>query len=202
MITSLLPKLQGHLPDNIYTQLPSILSFGIDGPYRLSHLLGQSAEESENFTVFTENLNYSGEALWSLFHTHFTSAQEAMTYARQPERIANRIYANRLGNSDEASGDGWLHKGEGAIQLTGADNQGDFFESVDLPRNSDPHLIATQYSLISAAWFFRERGIWPICDHGIDIPTITTVTHHVNGGELGLRQRIAYTQQFYYLLTT
>src|SRR5690348_1918182 len=108
-------RLQGHLPDTIYDQVQGILKFGIDGPLRLSHLLGQSQHECANWAHFTENLNYSGDALWSLFHTHFASHDEAMSFARQPERIANRIYANRMGNGDEDSGDGYLYRGRGAL---------------------------------------------------------------------------------------
>lgn len=202
MLTTLTLKLKGYIPDFIYNQIPGVLSFGIDGLMRLSNMLGQAAHESQNFTHFTENLNYSGPVLWELFHTHFKDSTEAMSFAHQPERIANRIYSNRLGNSDEASGDGWYHRGVGAIQLTGKSNQEVFFVSMGLPANSDPQLIAATYQLASAAYFFKVNNLWSICDGGVDIPTITTITKHVNGGELGLSQRIQYTQNFYHILTT
>src|SRR4051812_27219013 len=96
-------KLIGHIPDTIYQQVITIQQ--IDGPLRMSHLLGQCKHESASFTHFTENLNYSGDALYSMFKSHFTDKTEADSYARQPERIANRIYANRMDNGDEASGD-------------------------------------------------------------------------------------------------
>jgi len=194
-------KLQGYLPNVIYNQIPGILSFGIDGPKRLSHLLGQCKHESAGFTHFTENLNYSGDALWSLFHSHFTDRDEANSYARQPEKIANRIYANRMGNGDESSGDGWNYRGRGALQLTGKSNYkalGDFL-GIDLISN--PDLVATDYTLASAAFFFRNNGLWTICDQGVDYATCTSITNHVNGGELGLSERVQYTQYFYNILT-
>ncbi len=196
-------KLQGNLPGFIYQQLPDILpKFFIDGPLRLSHLLGQSAHESMNFTHLTENLNYSGEALYKLFKTHFTDQQEADSYAHQPERIANRIYSNRIGNGDEQSGEGWTYRGRGTLQLTGKSNYkslGDFL-GVDLLTN--PELVATDYCLSSAAFFFYNNHLWSICDKGINIATITIVTRHMNGGDLGLSDRIKFTQEFYHLLTS
>lgn len=193
--------LQSHIPDTIYQQLaPLCTQFDIDGPLRLSNLLGQCQQECENFTVFTENLNYSGEALWSLFHTHFTDINEANSYARQPERIANRIYANRMGNGNEASGNGWLYRGRGALQVTGKSNYqalGDFL-GIDLVSN--PDLVSTDYTMASAAFFFRSHNLWTVCDRGVDTDTITAVTKVINGGTLGLANRIQYTQAFYSIL--
>lgn len=195
-------KLSGFIPDSVYNLIEEILSFGIDGPKRLSHILGQSQEESGNFTKFVENLNYSGDALWKLFRTHFSSSEEANSYARQSERIANRIYANRMGNGDEESGEGWLYKGRGALQLTGKSNYqalGDFLK-IDLINN--PDIVATDYQLASAAFFFMKNKLWAICDKGVDTNTITEITHHVNGGELHLSERIQYTQTIYQRLTS
>lgn len=197
-----LEKLQGHLPQFIYDQLSGILMFGIDGPFRMSHFLGQCDEECINFTDFTENLSYSGDALWKLFHTHFSNPVEANSYAHQPERIANRIYASRMGNGNEASGDGYKFRGRGCIQLTGRDNYKALGEFLNIDLLSNPDLVATQYQLASAAYFFKSHDIWPICDNGVDIATITDVTKHVNGGILGLSTRIQYTQNFYHILTT
>lgn len=202
-IVDKLSNLGGYIPDNIIAQLPDVCTkFSIDGPLRLSHLLGNCRHESANFTKLEENLNYSAEALWSLFHSHFSSAEEAATYARQPERIANRIYANRMGNGGESSGDGYLHRGYGALQITGKANQGDFFEFVGLPRDSDPSLIATQYPIASGAYFFLHNGLWSICDQGIGLPVITAVRKRVNGGTLGLQEVIDYTTHCYHLLTS
>ena len=195
-----LERLKSVLPDFIYNYLPTVCAkFDIDGPLRLSHLLGQSCEETGNFTVFVENLNYSGEALWKLFHTHFISADEAMTFAHQPEKIANRIYARKeLGNTEV--GDGWEYRGRGCLQLTGKVNYESLskFLGVDLVSNPDP--VAHEYALDSAAFFFMKNNLWPICDKGIDYATIVNVTKHVNGGTLNLDKRIEYTNKFYNLL--
>lgn len=201
MIQDIIPKLQNHLPDVIYNQLSDLcIKFDIDGPLRLSNFLGQCKQECENFTVFTENLNYSGEALWSMFHTHFIDINEANNYARQPEKIANRIYANRMGNGDEGSGDGWLYRGRGALQVTGKSNYQalGIFLGIDLMSN--PELVATDYQLASGANFFKNNNLWVICDKGVDVGTITIVTQHVNGGTTALTNRIQYTQEFYNIL--
>lgn len=195
-------KLQGHLPATIYNQIDGVLQFGIDGPKRLSNLLGQCKHECMNWTHFTENLNYSGDALWGMFHTHFTDRNEAESYARQPERIANRIYANRMGNGDEASGDGWLFRGRGALQLTGRSNYTALGNFLGVVLTDNPDLVATDYQLASGAFFFKTNNLWTICDNGVDDGTITTITHHVNGGTNGLEDRIKYTQEFYNILTT
>lgn len=197
-----LEKLQGHLPDSIYQSLPDLCTkFDIDGPLRLSHILGQASEETGSFTVFTENLDYSAEALQKLFPRHFLNDDED-DYARQPEKIANRIYANRMGNGDEASGDGYKFRGRGSLQTTGRSNYkalGDFL-GVDLISN--PELVATDYCMDSAAFFFKNGNLWHICDKGIDVATITIVTQHVNGGQINIARRIQYTQEFYKILTT
>jgi len=196
-------KLSGVIPDIIFNQLQDTCSaFDIDGPLRLSNLLGQCKHESGNFIHLVENLNYSGTALFSLFHSHFTDQADADSYSRQPERIANRIYANRMGNGDEASGDGWLFRGRGCIQLTGRDNYQAFGDSIGVDIVSNPDLVSSDYALQSAAFFFKKNNLWTICDKGIDVATITIVTKHVNGGNLGLNERIQYTQEFYHILTS
>lgn len=201
-IQDLLPKLKGHVPDSIYNQLPGVLKFGIDGPKRLSNFLGQCAHESANFTVFTENLNYSAKGLLSTFPKYFKTQADADAYARKPEKIANRVYANRMGNGSEISGDGYKYRGRGALQTTGKDNYkalGDFL-GVDLVNT--PDLVATTYPLASAAFFFKSNNLWTICDGGTDVDTITKLTKRVNGGLNGLGHRIKETQKFYKILTT
>ncbi len=200
MIADLLPKLQPYLPDNIYQQLPAVLTFGIDGPLRLSNFLGQCHVETGGWKHFTENLNYSAERLMAVFPKYFKDLTTANQYARNPEKIANKVYADRMGNGDELSGDGYRHRGMGCIQLTGADNQKAFFRAVGLPEDTNPELIATLYSLQSAAWFFREHNLWVICDHGIDDTTVTTLTHKINGGENGLSDRINYTEFYHNII--
>jgi putative chitinase len=191
--------LKGRIPDSIYTQLSDIPQ--LINVFRISHFLGQCSHESTRFTRLTENLNYSAQGLLATFPRYFNSTT-ATEYARQPERIANRIYGSRMGNGPESSGDGWRHRGFGCLQVTGKENQQAFFRYIGLPTDSDPSLIATQYSLVSAAWFFSTNHLWDICDHGIDDTTITTLTKRINGGNLGLSERITETNRFYRLLTT
>lgn len=195
-------KLNGFIPDRICAQLPDLCAqFDIDGPLRLAHLVGQTREETGNYSIMSENLNYSGTALWSMFHKHFASEDEANAFARQPEKIANRIYANRMGNGDEESGDGWLYRGRGGLQTTGKENYkllGDFL-GIDLVSN--PDLVATDYAMASAAFFFKKNNLWVICDRGVDTDTITALTIKVNGGTINLATRIDFTTKAYNFLT-
>lgn len=198
-------KLAGIIPDRVLNCLtPDFLkTAGIDGKLRLSNFLGQTEEETGKFSVEVENLNYNGISLMRVFHTHFKDVNKAISYEHQPEKIANRVYANRNGNGDEASGDGWKFRGRGDLQVTGKGNYKAFQDwlaikgiTVDLINN--PDLLATPpYDLLSAAWFFSQKGLWTICDKGVDIATVTTVTEKVNGGTTNLQARYNYTQQIY-----
>ena len=198
-------KLAGIIPDKVLNCLtPEFLaSAGIDGKLRLSNFLGQCDEETGKFAVEIENLNYNGISLMRVFHSHFKDVNEAISYEHKPEKIANRVYANRDGNGDEASGDGWKFRGRGDLQVTFRANYKSFQDwlatkgmVVDLLNN--PDLVATApYDLLSAAWFFSEKGLWKICDRGVDIATVTTVTEKVNGGVNNLQERYAYTQQIF-----
>lgn len=166
-------------------------------PFRAAHFLGQTAHETGGFTVFTENLNYSAAGLLSIFPRHFTQ-QQARDYQRQPERIANRAYRDRMGNGNEASGDGWRFRGRGALQLTGRSNYqlfSDFLKNPVIMQN--PDLVATEFAFESAIFFFNRNNLWPLCDGGVDDKTITTVTRRVNGGTHGLQDRIERTKRFY-----
>lgn len=126
----------------------------------VANFMGQCAHESCNFTVTQENLNYNSYQLRSLFCKYFT-AEESEEYAHKPQRIANRIYANRMGNGDEASGDGWKHRGMGLIQLTGKDNQDDFADFIgDKAVKTNPELISEDYAIISAYYFFCKNNLW------------------------------------------
>lgn len=201
MIATLLPKLQSHLPANIYSQLPGIVQFGIDGPKRLSNLLGQVRAETD-FIHFTENMNYSAQRLRQVFPRYFPTDAIAAQYANQPERIGNRVYADRLGNRNEASGDGYRMRGRGGLQTTGTDNYRVLGTFLGVDLIAHPELVATDYILASAAFFFMNNHLWTICDRGVDDATVTEVTHRVNGGESNLAHRIQYTQEFYTILTT
>ena len=199
-----LTKLQGAIPDLIYSELQQGSdTFQINSEARMGNFLGQCDHESAGFSTFLENLNYSGQALWALFPSHFASADEANTYARQPEKIASRIYANRMGNGDEASGDGWLYRGKGCIQLTGKTNHVAFLNSVGLdPAATDPMVVATQYPLVSAAWFWNQHNLNATADAGVDNDTITSITKVINGGTNGLQDRMDKTNKYYTLLTS
>lgn len=195
-----LQNLKGHVPDAVLAQIPDTAKkFNITNTLRLSHILGQCSHESGNFKVFKENLNYSADGLKKIFPKYFPGNLNE-SYARQPEKIANRVYSSRMGNGDESSGDGYRYAGRGAIQLTGKSNYSAFNKFVDVDIMSNPDLVATKYSLMSAAWFFWKNNLWILCDKGVDKTSITLVTERVNGGHHGLEDRIQKTTKFYDLL--
>jgi len=195
-----LQNLKGHVPDAVLAQIPDTAKkFNITNTFRLSHILGQCSHESGNFKVFKENLNYSADGLKKIFPKYFPGNLNE-SYARQPEKIANRVYSSRMGNGDESSGDGYRYAGRGAIQLTGKSNYSAFNKFVDEDIMANPDLVATKYSLMSAAWFFWKNNLWILCDKGVDKTSITLVTERVNGGHHGLEDRIQKTTKFYDLL--
>jgi putative chitinase len=167
-------------------------------PVQAAHFFAQTAHESGNFKAFSENLNYSEDGLLRVFPKYF-DAIKARQYSRQPERIANRVYANRMGNGDEASGDGWRYKGRGALQLTGKSNYKDFADW--LGKSIDPNAVADEYAFDSAKYFFDRNKLWGICDKGIDDATILALTKRINGGTHGLDDRKAKTKLYYGWLT-
>jgi putative chitinase len=166
-------------------------------PERAAHFFGQTAHESGNFTAFSENLNYSADGLKKIFSKYFPG-NLADLYARNPEKIANRVYASRMGNGDEASGDGWKFRGRGALQLTGKSNYEAFAKYL---KNSnilvDPGLVATEYSFESALFFFDNNKLWSICDKGVTDEAILALTKRINGGTHGLADRVEKTKKFY-----
>lgn len=191
-------KLKGKIPEKVYNELIKIDA--IDGPLRCSHFVAQNHHESAGFTRMEENLNYSDEGLLKIFPKYFT-VEQAKAYKRMPERIANRVYANRMNNGNEASGDGWKYRGRGYIQLTGRDNYTAFSKWIgDVEIINNPDLIITKYSLISAAYFFTVNNLWGIADKGIDDETITRMTKRINGGTIGLSHRIELTKYYYSIL--
>ena len=163
-------------------------------PVQAAHFFAQTAHESGNFKAFSENLNYSAEGLLRIFSKYFDVAR-AKQYARQPEKIANRVYANRMGNGDEASGDGFKYKGRGALQLTGKSNYNDFAKW--LGKTIDPNDVADEYAFESAKYFFDKNKLWGICDKGVDDATILALTKRINGGTHGLDDRKAKTKLYY-----
>lgn len=190
-------KLQGIIPSSVIQQIPVIMSkFQIDTPLRLSHFLSQCAHESGSFKFVNENLNYSANGLLSTFRKYF-DGNSANQYARQPEKIANHVYANRMGNGSESTRDGWNYRGRGYIQLTGRENYKSFSNSIGEDCVSNPDLVSTKYPLASAAWFFYRNGINQISDQGPTTSVVEKVTRRVNGGTNGLNERIALFNKIY-----
>jgi len=185
-----LEALSKKLPISVMEEIPLIIEkFGIDGPLRLSHFLSQCAHESGNFKFLRENLNYSADGLRKIFPKYFPTLEAANKYARQPEKIANKVYGSRMGNGDEASGDGFKFRGRGYIQLTGKDNYAAFDKFVDDDIMADPDLVATKYPLTSAAFFFHKNKLWDVCEKGHGDDIVLAVTKRVNGGTHGLADR-------------
>jgi putative chitinase len=195
-----LEKLKGHIPDSVIAQIPeTAVKFNITNSLRLSHFLAQCGHESAGFKAVSENLNYSADGLVKIFGKYFNAATAAGS-ARNPEKIANKVYSSRMGNGNEASGDGWKHRGRGFIQLTGKDNYKAFDATVEDDILSNTDLVATKYPLASAAFFFNKNGLWAVCDKGSDDATVTSVTKKVNGGTIGLADRLKHFKEYYALL--
>lgn len=168
------------LPLSIQKELPVIIEkYNINTPLRLAHFLAQCAAESGNFTIVRENLNYSISGLLNTFKKYFKTTLEAAEYARQPERIANKVYANRMGNRSEQSGDGWKFRGRGYIQLTGHDNYTAFDKTVADDLIANPDFVATKYPLESAGWFWNKNDLNKVADRD----NVEAVTIIVNGGK-------------------
>jgi putative chitinase len=166
-------------------------------PVRAAHFFAQTAHETGGFKAFSENLNYSAQGLQGIFGKYFPGTLEE-SYARQPEKIANRVYADRMGNGPEASGDGWKYRGRGALQLTGKANYKAFSEYLNKPEIMDnPDLVATTYAFESAMFFFDKNKLWSICDQGINDAAILALTKRINGGTHGLDDRKEKTLKFY-----
>ena len=195
-----LAALKGHVPDSVISMIPdTAVKFGITNPLRLSHFLAQCGHESGGFKAVNENLNYGAKGLLGTFPKYFNAATAAQ-YERKPEMIASKVYGGRMGNGPEATKDGYKFRGRGYIQLTGKDNYSAFDKFVDEDILGNPDLVATKYPLMSAAWFFNKNGLWSICDKGADDATVTAVTKRVNGGTIGLVDRIKHFKEYYNLL--
>ena len=166
-------------------------------PNRAAHFFAQTAHESGNFKAFSENLNYSAKGLRSTFGKYFPTSLSAQMCARQPQRIANRVYANRMGNGPESSGDGWKFRGRGALQLTGKNNYQAFSDYIGRPDIMDnPDLVAGELCFESALWFFDKNKLWGICDKGVNDAAILALTKRINGGTHGLDDRRMKTKKY------
>jgi putative chitinase len=197
----MIDKLNGKLPQVVLNELPLVMEkFGISNPNRLAHFLSQVAHESGNFKFVNENLNYSAKGLLGVFKKYFPTEALALAYERKPEKIANKVYASRMGNGDEASGDGYKFRGRGYIQLTGKDNYKAFSDFIGEDCVANPDLVATKYPLTSAAFFFHKNKLWDICDKGHTHDVVTAVTKRVNGGTIGLEDRIKHFNEYNQLL--
>ena len=195
-----LEKLKGHIPDAVIAQIPDTAAkFQINTPLRLAHFLAQCGHESGGFRAVSENLNYSAKGLVGTFPKYFNAATAAQ-YERKPEMIASRVYGGRMGNGDESTKEGYKFRGRGYIQLTGKSNYTALTKFIGEDCVNNPDLVATKYPLASAAFFFDSNKLWSICDKGADDATVTAVTKRVNGGTLGLSDRIKHFNEYYNLL--
>ena len=192
-------KLKGHIPDSVIAMIPAVAEkFQIDSALRLAHFLAQCGHESGGFKLTQENLNYSAKGLNGIFKKYFPTEASAEPYARNPQKIANKVYGGRMGNGLEASGDGWKYHGRGFIQLTGKDNYTAFGKAIGVDIVNNPDLVATQYPLLSAAWFFSKNCLAKCVD--ASDATVLAVTKCVNGGTIGLDDRKKHFNEFYSLL--
>jgi putative chitinase len=166
----------------------AMAEFRINSAARQSAFIAQLAHESSELRTLQENLNYSANGLMRTFPKYFNAAT-AGEYARQPRRIANRVYANRMGNGNEASGDGWKHRGMGPIQLTGKDNHGRCGDALGLDLRNNPELLLEpEVGARAAAWFWSSNGLNELADRG----DFRLITKRINGGYNGLEDRLAY----------
>jgi putative chitinase len=197
-----LEKLKGHIPDAVLAQIPDcVAKFHINTNLRLAHFLSQCAHESAGFTAIRENLNYSATGLRKTFSKIFPPANPA-NYERQPEKIGALVYANKMGNGNEASKEGYKYRGRGYIQLTGKSNYEDFKKFIGDDVVANPDLVATKYPLASAGYFFNniKKTLWAACDKGATDDDVKAVTKIVNGGDNGLADRQKLFKKYHALL--
>jgi putative chitinase len=168
---------------------------------RAAHFFAQTSHESGGFKSLSENLNYSADGLVKIFRKYFPDVAAATPYARNPEKIANKVYGGRMGNGDEASGEGFMYRGRGAIQLTGKDNYVAFAKAIGRPDVlTNPDIVSGELAFESAMFFFDKNKLWDICDKGINDETITALTKRINGGTIGLEDRKKHTYEYAKLL--
>jgi putative chitinase len=196
-----LDKLKGHIPDAVIAMIPAVAQkFQIDSALRLAHFLAQCGHESGGFRLTKENLNYSAKGLNGIFKKYFPTLESALPYERKPEKIANKVYGGRMGNGPESTGDGAKFCGRGYIQLTGKDNYTAFGKSIGEDVCANPQVVAEKYALLSAAWFFNKNGLHKMADGGSTDAVVTSITKRVNGGTIGLPDRIKHFKEYYHLL--
>jgi putative chitinase len=198
-VRQLIPKVKNF--DEWYSNLINILpEYDIDTPHRVAAFMALCGHESGGFTLMQENLNYSAKGLVGTFKKYFPTEAQAKPYERRPEMIANRVYANRMGNGDEASGEGWYFRGRGIVQITGKNNytkcSQSLFESNVLVENPDL-LLEVEYAIHSACWFWSAARLNELADIG----DMKTMTKRINGGYIGLEDRINHYNHAIEILT-
>jgi putative chitinase len=197
-----LEKLKGHIPDVVIAQIPDTAAkFQINTPLRLAHFLAQCGHESGGFRATQENLNYSAKGLMGIFKKYFPTQSLAEQYQRNPQKIASKVYGGRMGNGPESTGEGFKFRGRGYIQLTGKDNYTAFGKSINEDMTANPDKVASDYALLSAAWFFNKNGLHKMADEGATDMVVTKITKRVNGGTIGLADRIKHFKEYYHLLS-
>jgi putative chitinase len=197
-----LEKLKGHIPDAVIAQIPDTAAkFQINTPLRLAHFLAQCGHESGGFKATQENLNYSASGLMGIFKKYFPTQALAEQYQRNPQKIASKVYGGRMGNGLESTGEGFKFRGRGYIQLTGKENYTAFGKSINEDMTANPDKVATHYPLLSAAWFFSKNGLHKMSDEGSSDAIVTKITKRVNGGTIGLADRIKHFKEYYHLLS-
>ncbi len=172
--------------------------YEINTPERQAAFIGQCAHESMNFTKLEENLNYSAEALMRTWPSRFPTMEVAQQYARNPEKIANKVYGGRMGNGTEETGEGWLYHGRGLIQLTGKDNYMLASDALNVDFIHSPdYVLVPKYAALTAGWYWNKRQL----NKEADAKDYTGMTKKINGGTIGLNDRIAHIQHAHEVMT-
>ncbi len=184
--------------DHWYEALEQLLDdYEINTPLRVSHFIAQCAHESGNFVFIKENLNYKAASLRKVFGKYFPTDELAAAYANKPQMIANRVYANRMGNGDEASGDGWRYCGRGLIQLTGKDNYTFFAGSLGITvEEASEYLETFEGAAQSACWYWEQNNL----NRFADAHDVKGLTRAINGGYIGLADRESHTAHALHIL--
>jgi putative chitinase len=194
-------KLLSKLPADIKAKCPKLFAeYGINNDFRAAHFLSQCDHESGGFKHVVENMNYSAKRLLEIFPKYFRTMQEAQEYANKPNKIGCKVYANRLGNGDEQSCDGYKFRGRGYIQCTGKNKYILLSKKFNVDLLQFPDKLATEYALESALWYWNERNINETADGGITIEVCEKVTKKVNGGRIGVLSRFQLLQYYSKLL--
>jgi putative chitinase len=184
--------------DQWFLALEEILpDYEIDTPNRVAAWLGQTAHESGGYRALRENLNYSASGLNGIFKKYFPTIESAKPYERQPEKIANKIYASRMGNGPESSGDGFCYRGRGLIQLTGKSNYQAFADSIEETLEDTIEFLETYEGAVqSACWFWESNNLNALADK----MDIKLMTKKINGGYIGLEDRIKHIEHAVHVL--